>query len=113
LASDRTTSCAAIPRAQEAAFEAVMRRNHVHLEQNGAYGTLNQRIQGVAAEFQVTQSGLLAAAHRQGSEAVAKYLERMRESGWNSNEAINGLSDKEGKIHRQIETRLRTFSNVR
>jgi hypothetical protein len=99
--------------AQEKAFEAVMRRNHAQLVQNGAYGTLNQRIQGIEAEFQVTQSGLMAAAHRRGARAVADYLHRMSENNWNSSEAIRGLSPENGAAHREVEKRLKDFVNVR
>ena len=70
-------------------------------------------VNGVREEFMITESGLAAAMHRQGSGAVSNYLEWLNRNEMNSRgniERIQGERRKE--IFRSIETRLREFSTV-
>ncbi len=107
--------------AQNKAFDMIMARNDKQLKSNGAYNHVGKAVDGLKDKFKITESGLLAAAHRQGARAVRDYLVRMRESEWNSQKGLNEIlnsnrSPKEiesmEKAHKAIEQRLRNFANV-
>lgn len=65
---------------------------------------IGRSIEGIRGRIVVTLPGLVAAMHRRGPTDVARYLRRISENGWSSNEL--NLNDRE----REIETRLRVFS---
>lgn len=98
--------------AQNKAFDMIMARNDKQLKGYGAYNHVGKDIDGLEDKFKITESGLLAAAHRQGARAVRDYLVRMRENEWDSNRAIVGLPKKQDDAHKAIEQRLREFANV-
>lgn len=61
---------------------------------------------------EVRESGLLAAAHRQGKDNVKKYLDFQKDKSWKSDFSKEENPDIR-KIYEQVETRLRLFQNKR
>ncbi len=107
--------------AQNKAFDMIMARNDKQLKSNGAYNHVGKDVDGLEAKFKITESGLLAAAHRQGARAVRDYLVRMRENEWNSQKGLDEIQNSDRspkeiesmeKAHKAIEQRLREFANV-
>jgi hypothetical protein len=74
------------------------------------YKKIGQRIDGLAAPFRVSESGLIAAAHRHGAGAVRKYLDWLDMHGWVSD--FHVLSPELANQYKAIETRLREFENI-
>jgi len=100
------------PLAQEMAIQAYMKRTERDLKNRGATKYLGRVIDGIKAKITVTESGLLAAAHRRGAGNVALYLDHLKRH--------NGISDPStfpkgelGDIFLNVETRLRLFQAVR
>lgn len=60
-------------------------------------------IDGLKARFPVTRAGIIAAAHRQGTPATARYLNKIKANGFTSRGLYLDRSE------RATETRLRTF----
>ncbi len=58
----------------------------------------------------VTESGLLAAAHRQGAGMVKQYLDHQRRHNWTTNPKTFPKNKKDQFLG--VETRLREFQNV-
>lgn len=102
------------PVAQEQALQAYLNDNARQLERNGSMSQVGQTIVGVSGRtFAVTESGLAAAAHREGAPTVGRYIAFMQRHGWrNSHAALRGLPQglRESFLH--IETRLREFEHV-
>ena len=64
------------PKAQEMAITDVMQRYTEELKSNGAYRSIGATIKNSSgASLLVTQSGLIAAAHKEGARNVAYYLD--------------------------------------
>lgn len=81
------------------------------LENKGALNYLGPPMQGVVNNFDITNTGLLAASHREGAGAVNNYLKHLVK---NQNERYyinyNNISDRNmSEMFRRIETRLRNF----
>lgn len=102
------------PVAQEQALQAYLNDNARQLERNGSMSRLGQTIVGVSGRnIAITESGLAAAAHREGAPTVGRYLAFMQRHGWrNSHAALRRLPQglRESFLH--IETRLREFEHV-
>ncbi len=107
--------------AQNKAFDMIMARNDKQLKSNGAYNHIGKDVDGLKDKFKITESGLLAAAHRQGAGAVRDYLVRMRENEWNSQKGLDEIQNSDRNpqqiksmmdAHKAIEQRLREFTNV-
>jgi len=107
--------------AQNKAFDMIMARNNKQLKSNGAYNHIGRDVDGLKGKFKITESGLLAAAHRQGAGAVREYLVRMRENEWNSQKVLDEIQNSDRSppqiksmmdAHKAIEQRLRNFANV-
>ena len=97
------------PAAQEEAFTAVMRSNQRQLRAYGADRYVGQRITGMDGEpLTVTESGLAAAAHREGARAVRDYL-RHRAAGLPRPQSVRGRRGQLSSFN-EIERRLRAFS---
>ena len=108
--------------AQDKAFDLVMRRNEQQIAANGSDTNVGQKIEGLAATFPITETGLAAAAHRAGPGAVNEYVRRMERNDWNSQKGLNEIQRTgrnpdeirtKSEMHKAIETRLREFGNVR
>lgn len=101
------------PALQDAAFEAYLETMRGYLSNvrgQNAFDHLGQRIQGLKANFLVTEGGLLAAAHREGQGNVMGYLNFQKAQGWVSD--FSELSADDRGLYQRIETRLRMFSAV-
>jgi hypothetical protein len=95
------------PQAQEAAMSAFLRRVEVQIERNGALARSGQAIRGLnGEEIALTDSGLVAAAHRRGSGMLARYLAHR------TNTPDAPLSPRERTAFQQVERRLRDFGEV-
>lgn len=71
---------------QEKAMEAVMRRNEEQLKASGAYGKIGTQVDGIRQKFQITDTGLAAAAHRAGPRVPGTlYLSRRRQPCYHPN----------------------------
>jgi hypothetical protein len=98
--------------AQDAAFEAVSRRNEQQVKSMGLDKKIGSKIDGIKAGIEVTETGLAAAAHRGGVGSVKEYFVRLEKHGWDSKKAVDALSGDEKRMYLAVETRLREFSNV-
>jgi hypothetical protein len=98
--------------AQDAAFEAVSRRNEQQIKSMGLDKKIGSKIDGIKAGIEVTETGLAAAAHRGGVGSVKEYFVRLEKHGWDSKKAVDALSGDEKRMYLAVETRLREFSNV-
>jgi hypothetical protein len=95
------------PEAQEAAMSAFLRRVEVQIERNGALARQGQRLRGLnGEEIALTESGLVAAAHRRGAGTLARYLAHR------ANTPDAPLSARERAAFQQVERRLLDFQQV-
>ena len=101
------------PDAQEAALADYTEKLEDYLESNGHSfdDHRGQVITGLEGEIPITRSGLIAAAHREGAEAVSVYLDTLKSKNWYSRGALP-TDPEEAKKFRAIETRLREFQDV-
>jgi hypothetical protein len=82
-------------------------RVEVQIERNGALARNGQTIRGLnGQEIALTESGLVAAAHRRGSGMLARYLAHRT----NTPEAP--LSARERSAFAQVERRLNDFGQI-
>jgi hypothetical protein len=99
---------------QEQAFSEYLTALTGQLERNGAMNLVRERsdrkIQGINGAFGLSQSGLIAAAHRRGASMVRQYLEFEKAHGWKSNAAEFPAAKR--KAFLEVETRLRKFENI-
>ena len=99
---------------QEQAFSDYLTALSSQLERNGAVNLArergDQKIEGIEAAFGLSQSGLIAAAHRRGASMVRQYLEFEKSHGWKSDAAEFPAAKR--KAFLEIETRLREFENI-
>ena len=98
------------PKAQEMALADLIAKYRKQLSTNEAMDNVGQRIVGILAPFEVTENGLLAAAHREGASRVRDYLEHQRGQGWRSEKAT--FPDEVRQKFINIETRLREFADI-
>lgn len=119
------------PRAQEQAFADFMQRAEDHVRKAGLTKYLHRDLDGKAAKFKVSESGLMAAAHRQGAGMVKAYFDFKDRTHWQKTDFDNipepdqqavmalqrGLKAHErqsaAKAFASVETRLREFSDTR
>lgn len=102
-----TADFLARPAAQEAAMADYLRRAEQQLSANGALDKAGRRLRGLDGQpILLTRTGLVAAAHRQGAGAVAKWLEHRME------QPAAPLSPAERSRFQSIETRLRNFASL-
>jgi len=100
------------PQAQEYALAELLRAKARQLAAYPyTYKYLGQKVLGKKNEFLVTESGLLAAAHRQGARLVSDYIRNLADHGWVSGWARPADQDI-AKTYDRIETRLRTFERI-
>jgi hypothetical protein len=97
----------ASPAAQEAAMTAYLRRQEVLLERVGAMGAAGRSLPALeGGEVPVTPSGLVAAAHRRGAGAVARYVAHR------STTPEAPVPPEQRQAFTQVERRLRDFAEV-
>ena len=99
------------PAKQEQILDEYLKSNYKQLKNKGAINYLGIPIQGITANFNITNTGLLAASHREGAGAVNNYLKHLVK---NPNERYyidyNNISDRNmSEMFKRIETRLRNF----
>ena len=99
------------PLAQEMAIEAYLKRNERALRNKGVTAHIGQTIDGIKGDITVTESGLLAAAHRRGAGNVALYLDHLKRHNWISDPSTFPKG-KLGHNFLHVETRLRLFQAV-
>lgn len=93
--------------AQEAAFTAFLRRVEQQIERNGALSRQGATLRGLdGAELRLTESGLMAAAHRRGSGMLARYLQHRAET------PDAALPARDRRAFQAVERRLRDFEQV-
>ena len=93
------------PAAQEAAMASYLQRTGQQLAANGVLAQAGRSLPGVDGRpIVLTETGLIAAAHRQGAGAVARWLEHRSERP----EAA--LTPAQRTLFISIETRLRNFA---
>ena len=97
------------PLLQNLAFAAYLQTMRNYLDSNGADEYIGQSIEGKVDTFDVTESGLLAAAHRYGQGNVLAYLKHQAGHDWVTDQSTFG--ENEG-VFLAIETRLREFANI-
>ncbi len=78
---------------------------------NPRLGIIITPIQGLVNDFNVTDTGLLAASHREGAGAVNNYLKHLEQNQngkyYINYEHINNINLRD--MFKRIETRLRKF----
>ena len=62
------------------------------------------------AEFEITEAGLAAAAHRYGADGTKEYLDHLKRHDWESKPET--FPPGKERRYRAIETRLRTFEKA-
>jgi len=97
----------ASPSAQEAAFSAYLRRTETLIDRNGALGQQGRVLRGLHGEdVALTESGMVAAAHRRGAGTLARYIAHR------TNTPDAPLSRRDRSAFLAVETRLRNFGEV-
>ncbi|MBI5122030.1 MAG: hypothetical protein HZA67_13590, partial [Rhodospirillales bacterium] len=114
--------------AQDKAAQAYFEKKDAAINEIGAKKHIGQEIDGVVGKFKISEAGLAAAAHRDGEGIVRDYLKHQQKNGWKSdfnkidpNVAERwAIKDRNGNVvrttedrFRAVETRIRTFENVR
>jgi len=105
--------------AQDVAFAGYMGVLRRELGNRGAFRWLGHEVTGRSgAAFTITESGLLAAAHREGSYAVRAYLDYLDANGGHA-EGVDYPDGKVGESGRllatalaQVEGRLARFADI-
>jgi hypothetical protein len=98
------------PAAQEDALDRYMDAQARQLRAKGTMRYIGAEINGLEGKFTITESGLAAAAHRQGAGAVNVYFKYLEAHGWKSD--FSALSNEDKYSFQTIERRLRTFEHV-
>lgn len=99
------------PEAQKHAFAEYMERTRLNAEAVDLFSRLNQTIDGIVAPFEITEAGIMAAAHRRGAGKVKEYFDHIEATNWRSDPST--FPSDMAKKFREIETRLREFSQDR
>ena len=96
-------------------------KDQIHsLIAKGTYKQVGQEIQGVAADFKITEGSLIAAGHRHGARGLQTYLKVEKAHKYNrkenqlTREDEKDIHDMKGKttpeqFMNDVETRLRKF----
>lgn len=101
------------PKAQEQIFEDAVTKYAGRVKGRGATKIIGQVIDGKKSRFQLTEAGLVAAAHKQGAGGVELYLEKLKELGWRSKGIKLSNNKKENDVMLAVETRLREFGKIK
>ena len=99
------------PQKQEQILDEYLKSNYQQLKNKGALAYLGIPMHGLVNDFDITNTGLLAASHREGAGAVNNYLNNLVKNQ-NGRYYINydGIADNRlSEMFKRIETRLRNF----
>lgn len=99
------------PEKQEQILDEYLKSNYGQLKNKGSLNYLGAPMQGVVNNFDITNTGLLAASHREGAGAVNNYLNHLVKNQ-NGRYYMNydSMSDRNLiEMFKRIETRLRNF----
>ena len=99
------------PDKQEQVLNDYLKSNYRQLQNKGALNYLGNRVEGIAGIFDITDTGLLAASHREGAGAVNRYLNNL-EKNQDNNYYMNYnkiTNPSLIQMFKRIETRLRKF----
>jgi hypothetical protein len=95
------------PAAQEAAMSAYLSRVEQQLSRNGAAGAQGETLRGINGQaITVTDAGMMAAAHRRGAGAVARWLQHRIAT------PDAPLSNQQRQAYAQVERRLQDFAGI-
>ena len=97
----------------EQSQDGLTKKNYEYMKHYKVLSMIGLVVEGLKADFPITLSGILAAAHKEGGLGTAKYLKALEKN-------------KKGKYYlpydsyrgdtlrsfKAIETRLREFSNI-
>lgn len=99
------------PEIQERALDEFMKVQQRYLKHYGSWDYIGTPIDGIEADFNVTDTGLLAAAHRGGYGPVRDYLNALdkNENGQYYMNYNNIKNPETEAMFRAVETRLRKF----
>lgn len=97
------------PEAQEHALAEYLERTRKNAVAEGVFSRLGKTIDGIVAPFEITETGIMAAAHRMGAGKLREYLEHIESTSWRS-DPTTFPEGEEGEKYRAIEKRLREFS---
>jgi len=111
------------PEIQEKALTEFMAKVEGYVRTSGLNSREGKEIDGIRNKFEVTENGIMAAAHRRGASATDAYFQHQEKNGWKSqfdkiDPAIARQADpkhdgQEAKqVFMSIETRLRQFADV-
>jgi hypothetical protein len=100
------------PAAQDAALKDLADRIDGYIRDENHNGRIGKTIKGVLQDFKISQSSLVAAAHRQGIGRIGEYFAWLEKNGWNSRDNIEALPEKQKRQFKSVEYRLRTFRDV-
>jgi len=97
---------------QEQALDDFMKAKYAQLKNNGSSEYLGYPIKGIVDNFDITDTGLLAASHREGAGAVHNYLSHLeKDSNGRYYIDYDKISDPRiREMFKRIETRLRRFA---
>ena len=99
------------PQKQERILNEYLKSNYTQHKNKGALQYVGTPIQGLVNDFNVTDTGLLAASHREGAGAVNNYLKHLEQNQngkyYINYEHINNINLRD--MFKRIETRLRKF----
>jgi hypothetical protein len=95
------------PSAQEAAFSAYLRRTETLIDRNGALAQQGTAIRGMnGQEITLTESGMVAAAHRRGAGTLARYVAHR------TNTPDAPVPARDRRAFAAVERRLQDFGEV-
>ena len=99
------------PDKQEQALDDYMKSNYGQLKNKGALNYIGFPVRGVVDNFNITDTGLLAASHREGAGAVNQYLNHLEkdQNGQYYMNYDNVTNPRMNEMFKRLDTRLRTF----
>ena len=99
------------PDKQEQVLNDYLKSNYRQLQNKGALNYLGNRVEGIVGVFDITDTGLLAASHREGAGAVNRYLNNLEKNQDNNYYMdYNKITNPNLiQMFKRIETRLRKF----
>jgi len=101
------------PEIQEKAISEFTKRNYDYMKHYKVLSMIGLEVEGIKENFQITLSGILAAAHKEGGPQTALYLKSLEK---NKDGAYympyHKLRGDKVRSFKAIETRLREFSKI-
>lgn len=94
------------PEAQEAAVKDMLGQYEKEAKTSGLYNHIGRTIEGKKAEIEVTEAGIIAAAHAGGAEGTRQYLNKIEAADYRSKDLPLTKNEE------RIETRFRIFQHV-